>query len=281
MIGDPPRDDRCEHREALAADPAEPAAPERAEQRPGGERAVERARRLRAAAVDLLGDRGEQRARHREDHGDEVDDEGQQQHRPGGEEAQPLDDARQPGRAAAALGRHRRQRAHRPDRRGEAHRVEPVRGAEPERADEQAGEQRADGDADVELDLAQRVRRRQQVRRQQPRHEGLAGRAVEREQARLAGDDDVQQPGLLEPGDGLGEQHGRAARPARRSCTGRAGGGRPRPRPPRRRARTARAAAGRPARPGRRRTRSRSARTPGSGRPPSSPACRSPTPSRR
>jgi hypothetical protein len=149
----------------VAVDATEPAGEQRAAERADGERGVEQPGGLLAAAVHLLGQRREQRARHGEDHGDQVHDEGHQQHLPAAQEAQALQHAGGAGPPAAAERRHRRQAADREQRRAEAHGVQPVRPGVAVAGDEQSGEQRSQGDREVELHLLERVRRRQQSRR--------------------------------------------------------------------------------------------------------------------
>ena len=196
--------------------PPEPAGEQRTDQRAGGERGVEHPGGLRPAAEDLLGERREQRPRHREDHRDEVDDEGHEQHLPGAQEAQPLQHAGRPGPAPAAL------RAASPaaprtasSAAAKRHRVQPVRR--------------------LVAVAARPARRRAAARRSTPRLNSTCSSAlaagsssggssrgtnacragrVDREQRRLHGDDGVEQPGLLQA------EHApaRPARPTSSAC---------------------------------------------------------------
>jgi len=121
----------------------------------------------------------------REDHRDDVHAEGQQQHRLGDQEAQPVDDAAQPGGGplGARLEDHRRDRRQpvgRPERDGEQHRVDRVgdHHAGPGRPDteDQAGGQRPEHATGRGGRVGQRVRRRHEVARHDPRDDRLPGR---------------------------------------------------------------------------------------------------------
>ena len=91
-----PGDDRDGQRDALPADPADPARGQAAEHRADRDRGEQPADRLLAAEPGL-GHLREQRARHREDHRDDVDHERHQQHRLRGDEPQPVDHRAQAG----------------------------------------------------------------------------------------------------------------------------------------------------------------------------------------
>jgi hypothetical protein len=140
-------------------DAAEPAGEQRPDQRAGRERGVEHPGGLRPAAEDLVGERREQRPRHREDHRDEVDDERHEQHLGRAQERQPLEHTAEPARRPPAGGI-----VGRPETAAmrEELSASTAYAAESRARDEHPAISGPTRDADVELDLPQRVRRRQQ-----------------------------------------------------------------------------------------------------------------------
>ena len=151
----------------------------------GGRRRGHQAEAERPDVEDVEGEDREERRRHAEDHGVEVDDEGRQDEPASADEAEALADGLEPGvsrqPASGGMGRIRRSIS---ERRTERDDVGRVGAGQADRSDEQAGRDRPDDRRGVEGQLAEGDRRPQPLGRDQPRRGRGPGRLVDRRQPR-------------------------------------------------------------------------------------------------
>ena len=152
--------------------------------------AIHRARPARARVEDAHREHREERARHPERHRAQVDEERAGERPVGADEAQPLADRGEHtrlhlvGGALGALRELGRERVGGDDHRQAARGVDHVRGADPERGDEDAAERRPDHHRQVVQAEAERERAAQLIGRDQVRHDRGGDHVLERAEAR-------------------------------------------------------------------------------------------------
>ena len=153
----------------------------------------------------------EQRARHAEDHRDDVDDERHHQHRLGPQVAEAVDDRADAGRDRRAHHRQRRQADDGAEGREERDRVEQVEPGEADQRDQRAADERTGDAAGLHDGHVERVGRGQQLLVEDPRQQRGPGRLVDGEEGLLHGEEAQQQPHVLgaqrrlQPEAGAGE----------------------------------------------------------------------------
>jgi hypothetical protein len=167
-----------------------------------------------AGTAELLRERREERIRHAEEHGHDVDAVRAEQLGPRLRVAEALGDALQ---ARPLRVRGRRDSTHHPER-GQRHEergdVDPEHGWKPERGDEHAPDRGAADEADLEPERVERARRGQLVPLDQSRRERVERRAQEAAHPRGERLGDEQHPDLRRGDDRVHEQRRRAEREA-------------------------------------------------------------------
>ena len=177
------------------------------ERRP--EQAADRRRREKqpngpGSAAEMGGrQRGEQRPRHAENHCVEVHQKRHRNHRLVPHPPQPLGDRGEPGARAAAVRWHGAQPGNGVERASERRRVDGVGGLEAGGRDDDAGEQRSDCARELKRHLSEGGRRWHPVRPEQSRDERHPSRLVDRKEAGLQRDQQVEQPELSKIHRGL------------------------------------------------------------------------------
>jgi hypothetical protein len=148
---------------------------------PGRHGRVEQPGALGARVVDADREHGEQRARHAEGHGHEVDGERAHERVVAAHVAQPVGDRAQHRRVLGGVGLRRlgRHHDHGPHHRQAARRVDGVGGADTEHADEHAADPRADDHRQLVEAEAQRDGRAQACGLDEVGQDGRAGHVLQ------------------------------------------------------------------------------------------------------